>query len=158
MKKTDIGSLGDNAEDEDVLPDWWPPGTLVQLWTLALLVLKCTFQCVSVIAVSSRQPRAAGNCFSCHSLSFVVTSEKKQHHRQWKAAVPPEAEVSVQAEAQERHWAQAQKQQICVRLLSFSLTALGEKWGIISRLHRKSYFHEGSFSCLHFPFESRSKA
>lgn len=43
----------------DVLPDWWPPGILVQLWTLALLVLKSTFQCVSAIAASSRQLSAA---------------------------------------------------------------------------------------------------
>lgn len=93
----------------DMLPAWWTPGTLVQQWTLALLVLKSTFQCVSAIAVSSRQLSAAWNCFPCHLLSFVVTKERNNtagDGRQPFPAIPPEAEVPVWVEAQERHWAQ----------------------------------------------------
>lgn len=69
VKKMDIGSVGDAVENE-MLPDWCPPGTVVQLWawTLALLVLKC----VSVTAVSNFLP--AGDPVPRGSALLVIFS------------------------------------------------------------------------------------
>lgn len=120
MKKTDIGSLGDDAEDEHRhaarLVAAWNSGPATDLGT------SCVIEHISVCLCHCSQQQATRCCLKLLSWSFYLlcmTNKKKQHCRQWKAAIPPEAEVPVRVEAQERHWAQVHKQRIRARPVVF---------------------------------------